>query len=194
MLVMDEAAPATASGAPGVRLIVSRDMPLPDAGEFSKLDLALSQRRLERLLAAAECGFRLALGLTLLSAVGDRFGFWGPNGSPNVSWGDWEHFVHYCAAVNGFLPAALAIPLAWLATGLETAFGAGLISGVFLRTSAYGSAALLGMFAAAMTISFGIKSPLNFSVFVDAAGALLLALLVEYRRRVIAAAPVSGRT
>jgi putative oxidoreductase len=92
-----------------------------------------------------------------------------------VSWGDWNHFVQYCGRVNSFLPGAVAAPLAWIATTLETVFGLGLIVGVRLRWVAYGSAALLGAFAVAMTISFGIKSPLNFSVFVDACAALLLA-------------------
>ncbi|HEY3837152.1 MAG TPA: DoxX family protein, partial [Bryobacteraceae bacterium] len=59
---------------------------------------------------------RVALAATLLSAVADRFGLWGPPGSTNVSWGDWAHFVQYCARVNSFLPSAMAAPLAWMAT------------------------------------------------------------------------------
>jgi len=30
---------------------------------------------------------RLALGLSFLSAVADRFGWWGAFGHPNVAWG-----------------------------------------------------------------------------------------------------------
>jgi putative oxidoreductase len=135
----------------------------------------------ERIFNTAMWYLRLALGLTLLSAVADRFGFWGPYGSRYASWGDWAHFVKYCALVNSFLPGSWAAPLAWIATALEAAFGIGLISGVFLRASAYGSAALLTTFALAMTTSFGIKAPLNYSVFADAAGALLLGALLEFR-------------
>jgi hypothetical protein len=51
---------------------------------------------------------RWALGLTLLSAVADRFGLWGQLGSANVSWGDWAHFVAYTAKVNSFLPGVVA--------------------------------------------------------------------------------------
>ncbi len=36
---------------------------------------------------------RWALAVTILSAVADRFGLWGPPGTANVSWGDWPHFV-----------------------------------------------------------------------------------------------------
>jgi hypothetical protein len=50
---------------------------------------------------------RWALGATLLSAVADRFGLWGPPGGTNVSWGDWAHFVAYTAKVNSFLPPPL---------------------------------------------------------------------------------------
>ena len=117
---------------------------------------------------------RWALGVTLLSATADRFGIWGPPGAPNVSWGDWTHFVAYTAKVNSFLPNALAPTLAVLATGTEALLGVALILGVFRRPVAFTSALLFALFAGAMTWSFGIKSPLNFSVFADAAAALAL--------------------
>jgi uncharacterized membrane protein YphA (DoxX/SURF4 family) len=69
----------------------------------------------------------------------------------------------------------LAAPLAWLATLLETTIGVNLIAGFRLRYTAWAGAVLLASFGLAMTISFGVKAPLNFSVFADAAGALLLA-------------------
>jgi uncharacterized membrane protein YphA (DoxX/SURF4 family) len=136
----------------------------------------------ERILTVAEWFLRLALSVTLLSAVADRFGLWGPHGSRNASWGDWSHFVSYCAQLNGFLPGSLAVPLAWIATALETVFGIALLAGLFLRAAAYGSAVLLTLFALAMTVSLGIKAPLNYSVFADAAGALLLSALLELRK------------
>ena len=126
-------------------------------------------------------GLRIALGLTLLSAVVDRFGIWGAYGSPNVSWGDWVHFVQYCAKVNSFLPAAWAGALAWIATALEIVLGVGLLIGVWRRYVAYGTAVLLLSFAVAMTISFGAKPPLSYSVFVDAAAAFLLASIADER-------------
>jgi putative oxidoreductase len=135
----------------------------------------------EREVKTAEWFLRIALAVTMLSAVGDRFGLWGPLGTPNVSWGDWAHFVGYCAKVNSFLPMSWAPALSWMATVLEILCGVGLIVGWHLRLFAYSTAALLLSFAVAMTISFGIKSPLNFSVFADVAGALLLALVVGAR-------------
>ena len=117
---------------------------------------------------------RWVLGLTMLSAVADRFGLWDPPGTTNVSWGDWSHFVAYTAKVNSFLPGALAPALAIMATVAELLLGVALILGVFCRQVALASATLLTLFAIAMTWSFGIKAPLNFSVFVDAAAALVL--------------------
>ena len=64
---------------------------------------------------------------------------------------------------------------------LECLCAAGLITGLLLRVAAYASFVLMASFGAATTISLGIKAPLNFSVFVDAAAALLLAALIESR-------------
>lgn len=125
---------------------------------------------------------RFALGVTLLSAVADRFGLWGPYGSPRASWGDWAHFVHYCGVVNSFAPPAIIPVLAWLATALETIFGVALVIGFKVEYAAYGSAILFALFAFAMTWSLGVKDPLNYSVFVDAAGAFLLGALMTLRR------------
>ena len=66
-----------------------------------------------------------------------------------------------------------------LATSAEIALAFGLLLGVFRRTVAFGSAALFGLFGLSMTISFGVKAPLNFSVFADAAAALLLSVWPE---------------
>ncbi|MBV8102574.1 MAG: DoxX family membrane protein [Verrucomicrobia bacterium] len=117
---------------------------------------------------------RLAIGVTLLSAVADRFGIWGPPGAPTVAWGDWIHFVAYTAKVNSFLPSSLAPMLAVVATAAESLLGIALILGIFRRPVAFASAALFALFGGAMTLSFGVKAPLNFSVFVDFAAALIL--------------------
>ena len=117
---------------------------------------------------------RWALGVTLLSAVADRFGGWGKFGRANVSWGDWTHFVTYTAKVNGFLPPAMAPALAVAATIAEIVLGMALLLGVYPRAVAWATAGLFVAFAGAMSVSFGIKAPLNYSVFADAAAAFLL--------------------
>jgi putative oxidoreductase len=122
---------------------------------------------------------RVALAVTLLSAVADRFGLWGPPGSPRAAWGDWAHFVAYCGVLNSFAPKALIPALAWIATGFEIVFGVGLLIGYKLEYVAYGAAGLFALFALAMTWSLGVKAPLDYSVFADVGGALLLGTLVS---------------
>jgi len=133
-------------------------------------------------LRIAQLCVRFALGFTFLSAVADRFGLWGPNGSKNVAWGDWRHFLIYAATLNWYLPASLQTPAAIAATVAETVFGLALIAGLYLRTAAYGSACLLTLFALSMIFARGIKAPLDFSVFVDVAAALLLAVTIPPKR------------
>jgi putative oxidoreductase len=51
-----------------------------------------------------------------------------------------------------------------------------LILGIWPRWIALGSALLLALFGIAMAISFGIKSPMDYSVFSASGAAILLAL------------------
>lgn len=122
---------------------------------------------------------RIALGAAFLSAVADRFGLWGKYGG----WGNFANFTHYTAQVNSFMPAFTIPFLAWTATAAETFFGLALIVGLWPRWIALGSAILLVLFGAAMAISFGIKSPLDYSVFSASAGAALLAVFSPSRSR-----------
>jgi putative oxidoreductase len=121
---------------------------------------------------------RLALGISFLSGIADRFGLYTGR---NVGYGNFEGFVRYTAKVNSFMPASTIPFLAWAATIAELAFGLALVLGIWLRWAALGSAVLLLLFAIAMAISFGIKSPLDYSVFSASAGALVLSLY--YSRR-----------
>ena len=120
---------------------------------------------------------RLAVGAGFLSAVADRFGLWGPNGTPQIAWGDWSHFCAYTAQLNWFLPKALIPEIAWIATLAEAVLGLALIFGLFLRIAALASAVLLTLFAIAMVSAIGIKAPLNYSVFAAASGAMLLGVI-----------------
>lgn len=126
---------------------------------------------------------RLAFGMTLLSAVADRFGLWGPHGAPHVAWGDWAHFVQYCGVLNSYAPAAFIPVLAWISTALEIALGIAFLIGFRLEYVAYSSAILFALFAFGMTWGTGIKSPLDASVFTDAAGALLFGALLTAVRK-----------
>src|SRR5580692_10502597 len=116
---------------------------------------------------------RWALGAAFLSGIADRFGWYTGR---NVGYGNFAGFVSYTAKVNSFMPAFSIPYLAWAATAAELSLGVLLILGLWPRWVALGSAVLLALFGIAMAISFGIKSPLDYSVFSASAGALVLAL------------------
>jgi len=124
---------------------------------------------------------RIAIGTAYLWEVADRFGVFGKNGQPHVGWGDWAHFTAYSRQVMSFLPAGIVPALATLATIGEGLFGVLLLIGLFTRMAAIGSAILGFCFAIAMAISFGIESPLGYSVFTLSAASLLLATMPDYR-------------
>ena len=117
---------------------------------------------------------RYGLGLGFLSAVADRLGLWGPFGLPNVEWGDFSRFLEYTQTLNWFVPARMIPVLGVIATVAETVLGVLLIVGWRTREAALLSALLLLTFAMAMTLSLGIKAPLNYAVFTGIGGALLL--------------------
>ena|SRR6516165_5635733 len=129
----------------------------------------------ERLGSVGSIFVRFAVGLSFLSAVADRFGWWGAAGQPNVAWGEFDKFVAYTGTLNWFLPHAMIPPLAVIATCTEIVLGLLLLVGWQTRLAALCSALLLVAFGLTMTLALGIKAPLNFSVFSAAAGSLLLA-------------------
>src|SRR5262249_16020022 len=101
---------------------------------------------------------RLALGVTFLSAVADRFGVWGPPGSPTVAWGKLTGFTQYAAEVNPWAPPALVPLLAWAATVAEIVLGVALLGGFYTKGAALASGVLLSLFAIGMTIGTGVKT------------------------------------
>jgi uncharacterized membrane protein YphA (DoxX/SURF4 family) len=115
---------------------------------------------------------RVALAAAFLSAVGSRFGMYGKD----VGWGNFANFTKYTAEVNSFMPVWMTPYIAWIATAAETFFALALLAGIWPRWIAVGTALLLTLFGIAMAISFGIKSPLDYSVFSASAAAFLLAM------------------
>jgi putative oxidoreductase len=120
---------------------------------------------------AAVCA-RIALGASFLSGIADRFGLYRGHAA---GYDNFAGFVRYTAKVNAFMPSSTIPFLAWAATVAELFFGIALIVGVWRVWVALGSAVLLMLFGTAMAISFGIKSPLDYSVFSASSAALLLA-------------------
>lgn len=119
---------------------------------------------------------RLAISVTMLSAVADRLGFWGDNSA----WGNWENFEKYTRQLTFFLPATLSTFSAYTATFLEILFPLMLILGFKTKIAAYETGILLLVFALSMSIALGIKAPLDYSVWVGSAAAFLLATQKEF--------------
>ncbi|SHH66520.1 DoxX protein [Chryseobacterium oranimense] len=119
---------------------------------------------------------RLALAVTMLSAVADRFGFWGAGSA----WGNWSNFEAYTKKLTFFLPETLSIVSAYAATFFEIIFPLMLLVGWKTRIAAYGAGFLLLVFALSMTMALGIKASLDYSVWVGSAGAFLLAVQPKY--------------
>lgn len=124
---------------------------------------------------------RIAIAIPYLWFGTDRLGILGAHGQPHVGWGDWQHFVEYARQVMSFLPKAIVEPLAILATFGELSLGFLLLVGWQTRLAATGSAILSFLFAFSMAISFGIASPLGYSVFTVSAASLLLAAIPHYK-------------
>ena len=115
---------------------------------------------------------RLALGTAFLSAVAGRFGLW--DGTIDLK--HFANFIQYAGEVNSFLPRPVIPVVAWAATAAENTLGILLIVGLWPRWVALCSAVLLATFATAMAISFGLKSPRDYSVYSASSAAVLLAL------------------
>ena len=121
---------------------------------------------------------RVAVAAAFLSAVASRFGLW----DRTLDLKHFVNFVSYAGEVNSFLPRAAIPYVAVLATVCEILLGILLLLGLWPRWVSLGSAVLLAMFGTAMAISFGIKSPMDYSVF-SASGASILLALDAFRRK-----------
>ena len=119
---------------------------------------------------------RLAISLTILSAVADRFGFWGENSV----WGNWENFEKYTQQLTFFLPESLGTFAAFAATFFEILFPLMLIFGFKTKIAAFGTGVLLLIFGLSMTVALGIKAPFDYSVWVGSAAAFLLAIQEKF--------------
>jgi uncharacterized membrane protein YphA (DoxX/SURF4 family) len=122
---------------------------------------------------------RVALGSAFLSGIADRFGLWPVR---YEGYGSFAGFVRYTAKVNAFMPSWTISYLAWAATVGELTLGVALLVGCWLRWVSIASAVLLLLFGTAMALSFGLKGPMDYSVFSAAAAAILLAVFARRGR------------
>ncbi len=117
---------------------------------------------------------RLAISFAFLSAVADRFGFWGTDVS---AWGNWANFVTYTGVINPWFPDVTIPFLGIVATLAEIVFALFLLVGFKTELTAKLSGLLLLIFALSMTFSLGIKAAFDYSVFSASAAAFALSLI-----------------
>ena len=119
---------------------------------------------------------RVAIALSFLSAVADRFGLW----SESVSvWGTWDNFVAYTQIINPWIPDSIITAVALTATEAEIVFALALLIGFKTELVAHLSGLLLLLFALSMTFSVGIKGVFDYSVFSASAAAFALSLMKD---------------
>jgi uncharacterized membrane protein YphA (DoxX/SURF4 family) len=129
----------------------------------------------------AQLFLRLALGVGFILPVMDRLGLMGPLGSPNVSWGDWKHFVVYAHTLMPFLNHFMTNIMAAIATASEATFGICLIIGFKIKQVSLGAAILTFIFGLCMAVFIGISAPFNYPVFVFTGAGLVLSGIGYYK-------------
>lgn len=118
---------------------------------------------------------RIAIAMSFLSAVADRFGWWTPVlGNENVVWGNMGNFITYTGVLVPWVSKQILPVLAWLVTIAEVVFGVLLIIGYQKRIVALLSGLLLLTFAFSMMFFSSLKAPLDYSVFTASACSFLL--------------------
>ncbi|AKK71621.1 DoxX protein [Chryseobacterium gallinarum] len=117
---------------------------------------------------------RITLAFGFLSAVASRLNLWGTHSS------GWKQFVDYTAETNSFFPSSWASSIAIFSTAAELSIGIFLLLGYQVKKTALCASILTLLFAVAMSISYGIKEPLDYSVFTFSAGAFLLSTFSNY--------------
>jgi len=117
---------------------------------------------------------RLSIAIGFLSAVADRFGLYTKEIS---TWGNWQSFADYTQQMNPWFPETIIPVLAIFATVLEIVFALNLLIGFKTETTAKLSGLLLLIFGVSMTLAFGIKPSLDYSVFGVSAAAFALSTM-----------------
>lgn len=118
---------------------------------------------------------RIAIAMSFLSAVADRFGLWTPIlGSENSVWGNMGNFIAYTGTLVPWISKQILPLLTWSVTIAEVVLGILLLIGYKMRIVALLSGILLLTFAISMLLFASIKAPFDYSVFTASACAFLL--------------------
>lgn len=174
---------------PGVIIAV----PLIAGTVLAVLNLPTLADGFPRALRIAGLLLAVLLALTLIGAVADRFGLFGPPRGSGVSWGSWPAFVDYTATLLPGPLAALALPAAVAATALEVALGVLLLTGWQRRSVGKALAGLFGVYLLAMLVMLGVGDVVRHGPPMLIGGALLLSATPTWRERGVEHQPAEQR-
>ena len=117
---------------------------------------------------------KVGLAISYLSAVFDRFGFWGHLGETGVSWGSMTQFFKHVSILCPWAPENMIPVIGWVVTVLEAVIALSYIINTKNKIINYANIFLLILFIISMSIFQSIKMMINFNVIVCFALSLLI--------------------
>ncbi|CAM1656702.1 unnamed protein product [Bartonella choladocola] len=117
---------------------------------------------------------KVSLAISYLSAVFDRFGFWGHFGETGVSWGSMTQFFKHVSTLCPLAPENMIPVIGWVVTVLEALIALAYIINTKNKFINIANIFLLLLFLLSMSLFQSIKMMINFNVIVCFAISLLI--------------------
>ena len=117
---------------------------------------------------------KVSLAISYLSAVFDRFGFWGHAGETGVSWGSMTQFFKHVSILCPWAPENMIPIIGWVVTVLEAVIALSYIINANNKFINIANIFILILFIISMSLFQSIKMMINFNVIVCFSTALLI--------------------
>lgn len=117
---------------------------------------------------------KVGLAISYLSAVFDRFGFWGHLGETGVSWGSMTQFFKHVSTLCPWATENMIPVIGWVVTVLGAVIALSYIINVKNKLINISNIFLLILFIISMSLFQSIKIMINFNVIVCFSTALLI--------------------
>ena len=117
---------------------------------------------------------KVSLAISYLSAVFDRFGFWGHFGETSVSWGSMTQFFKHVSILCPWAPENMIPVIGWVVTVLEAVIALSYIINANNKFINIANIFILILFIISMSFFQSIKMMINFNVIVCFALSLLI--------------------
>lgn len=117
---------------------------------------------------------KVSLAISYLSAVFDRFGFWGHLGETGVSWGSMTQFFKHVSTLCPWATENMIPVIGWVVTVLEALIALAYIINAKNKIINYANIFLLILLIISMSLFQSIKMMINFNIIVCFSTALLI--------------------